>query len=127
MNLRPASLQGRLLVAVLGLVAVVWVVAAGATWRDARHELDELLDGHLAQAAAVLVVQQLHEIEEGSAEHGLQAPSLHRYAPRVAFQVWHEGQLVMRSEIAPLAPIMGKRDDGSMMTCSALATKPVMR
>ena len=118
MRLRPASLQGRLLVAVLGLVAVVWVVAAGATWRDARHELDELLDGHLAQAAAVLVVQQLHEIEEGGAEHGLQAPSLHRYAPRVAFQVWHEGQLVMRSEIAPVAPMgpIGERQPQGFRT-----------
>jgi two-component system sensor histidine kinase QseC len=28
------------------------------TWLDVRHELDELLDGHLAQAAALLVVQQ---------------------------------------------------------------------
>ncbi len=34
-----------------------WRTAA-LTWLDVRHELDELLDGHLAQAAALLVVQQ---------------------------------------------------------------------
>jgi hypothetical protein len=33
-------------------------VAAVSTWFDVQHELDELLDGHLAQAAALLVVQQ---------------------------------------------------------------------
>ncbi len=107
MRLRPASLQGRLLGAVLGLVTLVWAAAALATWRDASHELDELLDGHLAQAAAVLIVQQMHEIEEGGSGHALEAPSLHRYAPRVAFQVWHEGTLVMRSAVAPVTP-MGK-------------------
>jgi hypothetical protein len=38
------------------------VAAAAMTWRDVRHELDELLDGHLAQAAALLVVQQASEV-----------------------------------------------------------------
>ncbi|MES1162681.1 MAG: two-component sensor histidine kinase, partial [Rhizobacter sp.] len=57
----PRSLQRRLLWLVLGMVALSWCVAALATWLDTRHELDELLDGHLAQAAALLVVQQLHD------------------------------------------------------------------
>ena len=51
---RAKSLQTRLLVWVLGLVTLVWLGAAALTWVDARHELDELLDGHLAQAAALL-------------------------------------------------------------------------
>ncbi|NBW49711.1 MAG: two-component sensor histidine kinase, partial [Betaproteobacteria bacterium] len=41
-------------------VALVWLAAAAWTWVDARHELDELLDSHLTQAAALLVVQQSH-------------------------------------------------------------------
>jgi two-component system sensor histidine kinase QseC len=98
-------LQGRLLAAVLGLVGVVWVLTAGKTWRDAQHELDELLDGHLAQAAALLVVQQVHEIEEAETEQGVSAPSLHRYAPKAAFQVWHAGRLVVRSDVAPATPM----------------------
>ena len=48
----PRSLQGRLLVMVIGLVAGVWLVTAVLTWFDVRHELDELLDSHLAQAAS---------------------------------------------------------------------------
>ena len=57
---RRRSLQGQLLASVLGLVVLVWLVTVAATWFDARHELDELLDSHLAQAAALLVVQQTH-------------------------------------------------------------------
>ena len=100
----PQSMQGRLLVLVLGLVVGVWLATAVMTWFDVRHELDELLDSHLAQAAALLVVQQAGEIED---EHeAVDAPSLHRYAPKVAFQVFHDGRLAMRSSNAPLAPMI---------------------
>ena len=44
----PRSLQGRLLLLVVGLVVGVWLATATLTWIDVRHELDELLDGHLA-------------------------------------------------------------------------------
>ena len=91
---RPGSLQARLLALVLGLVTLVWLGAAVITWLDARHELDELLDGHLAQAAAQLVVQSANA--DGDEDDGLaDAPSLHRYAPRVAFQVFRQGKLVI--------------------------------
>jgi len=99
----PRSLQGRLLALVLGLVAGVWVATALLTWRDVRHELDELLDSHLAQAAALLVAQQAGEIEDD--DHGIDAPLLHRYAPKVAFQVFHEGRLALRSSNAPALPM----------------------
>lgn len=97
------SLQRRLLAGVVGLVAAVWLGMAVLTWFDARHELDELLDSHLAQAAALLVAQQLPEVEEEAG--GIDTPILHRYAPRVSFQVWHEGRLVLRSTNAPSEPL----------------------
>lgn len=100
---RPHSLQGRLLAWVLGMVVVVWLSSSVTTWFDARHELEELLDGHLAQAAALLVVQQSGEVEDD--RHDLDAPTLHRYAPKVAFQVFHEGRLAQRSANAPAAPM----------------------
>lgn len=105
MQSRPYSLQRRLLSLVLGLVASVWLATAVLTWFDARHELDELLDGHLAQAAAILVVQQADEMDEE--HHNVDAPSLHRYAPKVAFQVFYAGRLVTRSANAPLTPLTG--------------------
>lgn len=110
MSLRPTSLQGRLLALVTGVVAVVWMATAVITWFDARHELDELLDSHLTQAAALLVVQQSHELEEDHESDEVDAPVLHRYAPKVAFQVYHEGRLVLRSANAPEWPLSPLKD-----------------
>ncbi|HEY0886585.1 MAG TPA: sensor histidine kinase N-terminal domain-containing protein, partial [Ramlibacter sp.] len=104
---KPASLQGRLVALVLGMVLLVWAAAAALTWLDARHELDELLDSHLAQAAALLVVQQADLDDDGL----LDAPTLHRYAPKVAFLVFHDGELVLRSANAPAWPAVGAGKD----------------
>ncbi|ABD68256.1 periplasmic sensor signal transduction histidine kinase [Rhodoferax ferrireducens T118] len=101
---RLKSLQARLLAPLLGLLTVVWLGAAVMIWFDASHELDELLDGHLAQAAALLIMQQAHAHEADSVED---APSLHKYAPKVVFQVFHEGRLVLSSANAGTAPIAG--------------------
>lgn len=112
MTPRSPSLQGQLLAWVLGLVVLVWLLTAAVTWFDARHELDELLDSHLAQAAALLVVQQSHEFGDEDREVD-DTPTLHRYAPKAAFQVFHEGRLTLRSANAPMAamfePVDGNR------------------
>jgi two-component system sensor histidine kinase QseC len=92
---------------VLGLVALVWLAVAVRIWIDVRHELGELLDGHLAQAAALLVAQQAREIDD---DHAVEAPALHRYAPKVAFQVFHEGRLALRSAGAPAEPMVASND-----------------
>jgi two-component system sensor histidine kinase QseC len=104
---RPASLQSRLLLALLSLLTLVWLGAAMMISNEVSHELDELLDGHLAQAAALLVVQQAHPGEDDVED----APSLHKYAPKVAFQVFHDGRLVMRSANATATP-MSARSEG---------------
>jgi two-component system sensor histidine kinase QseC len=104
----PRSLQGRLLAGLLGAVVLVWLAAAAATWKDAAHELDELLDSHLAQAAALLVVRAAGDLDDDDAPLP-EAPLLHRYAPRVAFQVWHDGRLALRSANAPLQPMLAPR------------------
>lgn len=105
MTRRARSLQARLLVPVLGLVAVVWLIIAAATWFDVRHEIDELLDGHLAQAAALLVVNQSFE-REGAQARTAEAPVLHRYARKAAFQVFRDGRLERRSANAPATPML---------------------
>jgi two-component system, OmpR family, sensor histidine kinase QseC len=102
----PRSLQGRLLVLVLGAVALVWWSAAVTIWFDARRDLDELLDGHLAQAAALLIAQQVHNEGDGHEDREFDAaPPPTRYGTPVAFQVWHEGRLVLRSPGAPSDPL----------------------
>jgi two-component system sensor histidine kinase QseC len=101
--MRSRSLQTRLLASVLGLMCLIWLVSAAMIWVDTRHELDELLDGHLAQAAALLVAQQSQA--EGDHDDPSDSPPTHKYAPRVAFQVFHNDELTMRSSNAPMAPL----------------------
>ena len=89
------SLQQRLITRTLGGVLVVWVATAAFVWFEAQHEVDELLDAHLAQSAALLVVQQNATPDDD--EPLLDAPTLHKYAHRVAYQVFDENRLVMHS------------------------------
>lgn len=101
--IQARSLQGRLLVLVIGVVVGVWLIAALFIWRDAHKELDELLDSHLAQAAALLVVQQTQSIDDDDA---IDWRVPHPYAPKVVFQIFHEGQAVVRSASAPTEPMI---------------------
>lgn len=93
------SLQNRLLASLLGVTALAWFAVLGLTWYETDHELNELLDAHLAQTASFLVTQ----VGDGHEDHEdfTTAPTLHKYQPRVAFQIWHENQILARSEKAP--------------------------
>ena len=101
------SLQQRLITRTLGGVLVVWVATAAFVWFEAQHEVDELLDAHLAQSAALLVVQQNATPDDD--EPLLDAPTLHKYAHRVAYQVFDEGRLVMHSPNVAHTPMAQHR------------------
>lgn len=111
--LRLHSVKLRLLAYLSAGVVLVWLAAAVWTWLDARHEVDELLDSHLAQAAALLVVQQAHVDDDD--DHA-EAPVFHKYAPRVAFQVFHGGVLLTRSGNAGTTPMSGETQGFSTVT-----------
>ncbi|HDR9201505.1 TPA: sensor histidine kinase N-terminal domain-containing protein [Burkholderia vietnamiensis] len=103
--LLPArSLHGRLLTLVPAVVLGVWLATLMLTWLDAQREIDRLLDGHLAQAAALLVAQQARGPDDD--DTAIDAPMLHPYGPRVAFQVFHDGRLGLHSENAPSQPMV---------------------
>jgi len=97
------SIKRRLLVVLLLVTLLAWGVALVFSYRDTRHELDELLDGHLAQSASLLIAQVGHEADDLDTER---APQLHRYSRNVAFQVWEQGRkLVLHSASAPNTPL----------------------
>lgn len=99
-----ASLKKTLLLTVLSIIALVWIASAALTYLDARQELDEVLDAHLAQAASLLDAQAPHELYEVDTEH---APQLHKYSRRVAFQIWGyaDKKLSLHSINAPDEPL----------------------
>jgi two-component system sensor histidine kinase QseC len=103
------ALQTRLLTWVLGAVGVVWAGVIFATWSDAEHEIGELLDAHLSQAAALLVSQPLDDLSD-LARH--ETPVLHEYQPKVVLQVWHLDELVVRSATAPMQALAQHQQRG---------------
>lgn len=105
--MRPHSLKKRLTVLALLTVAVVWFSASAITYFNARHEIDEVLDGHLAQQAALLAAQATHELNELEDDH---VHLLHKYSRRVAFQIWDAGgRLRLHSENADRQPLAKQR------------------
>ena len=97
------SLRLRLIAGVLALVTAIWLAVALAAWFETRHETEEILDAHLAQAGALLAAFVGKEADE-LGEH---LPA-HRYLRKVTFQVWEKGgKLAVHSANAPdhrLAP-----------------------
>jgi two-component system sensor histidine kinase QseC len=119
------SLQQGLQWRVIGAVVALWFAVATLAWYALNEEVDDLLDGHLAQGMALLMALQVqdHEFDEMlSVDHLVEpepthagAPTwsgsaaaelaLHRYATKAVFQVWYQGQLLLRSPDAPNEPL----------------------
>ena len=113
---RQRSVRRQLLVLLLTAVSIAWIIAATVSFRDARHEVAEVLDAHLAQTASLISVQQDGDEDENEVdtEH---APVLHRYGRRVMFQVWRNGTtLGLHSQHAPDTPLSTVRDGFSDVT-----------
>jgi len=113
---RQRSVRRQLLVLLLTAVSIAWIIAATVSFRDARHEVAEVLDAHLAQTASLISVPQDGDEDENEVdtEH---APVLHRYGRRVMFQVWRNGTtLGLHSQHAPDTPLSTVRDGFSDVT-----------
>lgn len=96
-----SSLHARLIFILLSISIYVWLAAAALTTFDTRHELDDLLDSHLSLVASTL----LAGVTANGADHEVDAPTLHRMAPKVAFQVFVNQSLTVHSMNAPHAPL----------------------
>ena len=113
---RRRSVRRHLLVLLLSAVSGAWVVAASVSYRDARHEVSEVLDAHLAQTASLISVQREGD-ENRDAVDTAHAPVLHRYGRRVMFQVWEEGTVLgLHSQHAPNTPLAPNTDGFSDAT-----------
>ena len=97
------SLRRRLLGLLLGGVAAAWLATMAFSYIDAHHEVDELFDAQLAQAAQTLLALAGHDEGEDIEDLGDVA---HKYQRRLQFQIWRgDGKLVVRSNNAPETPL----------------------
>lgn len=93
------SLRRRLLGLLLGGVSVCWLVTLAFSYLDAQHEIDELFDAQLVQAAQTLLALAGDAESEEIAELGNLG---HKYQKRLRFQVWDgQGRLLLRSARTP--------------------------
>lgn len=103
------SLKRRVVLLCSVALSVIWIGTLALSYRDARREVLQLFDAHLAQAASLLAAQSGVELDEIDTDH---APDLHKYARSVSFQIWHEGKrLGLHSANAP-AEALGTREEG---------------
>ncbi|MBL8429458.1 MAG: sensor histidine kinase N-terminal domain-containing protein [Dechloromonas sp.] len=97
------SLRRRLLGLLLGGVAAAWLATMVFSYIDAHHEVDELFDAQLAQAAQTLLALASHA--EGEDIEDLDNVA-HKYQRRLQCQIWRaDGKLIVRSSNAPETPL----------------------
>ena len=97
------SLRRRLLGLLLGGVAAAWLVTMVFSYIDAHHEVDELFDAQLAQAAQTLLALASHDEGDDISDLG---DAAHKYQRRLRCQIWRaDGKLLMRSNNAPPTPL----------------------
>ena len=98
------SIRSRLLAWLLMLFGAIWVLVTLVTYLEARHEVEELFDAQLAQSAAVLAEIGLSSLDtRGSSLE--QAVYGHPYEKKIAFQIWSNASLLLRSLNAPARPL----------------------
>lgn len=104
------SLRRRLLGLLLGGVAAAWLATMVFSYVDTHHEVDELFDAQLAQAAQTLLALASHDEGEDIEDLG---EATHKYQRRLRFQVWNNaGKLLMRSNNAPETPLTNEEGFG---------------
>ncbi|MBI4756654.1 MAG: sensor histidine kinase N-terminal domain-containing protein [Betaproteobacteria bacterium] len=100
------SLRRRLLVLALGGTLFCWVAVALFSYEEAHHEIDELFDAQLAQAAQTLLAVATVEEDMDDDMAGEVAGSAHEYQRNLRFQLWdRSGRLLLRSANAPSTPM----------------------
>lgn len=96
------SIQSRLLLLSLLSVILVAMATAWMAYREAEHEVDELIDAQLVQYARIMLA-----LAHAGDDDEVEPPHIdgHRYASQVIFQIWQvddaEQKLLLRSPEAP--------------------------
>lgn len=101
---RRISIRKRLLLSLIGLIAITWLGIFILVNRDATHELEEIYDASLAQNARILFGLLRQEIKEGEVEMlrniELSDNFQHPYELNIAFAA-NLGRLILQSKDAP--------------------------
>ena len=111
------SIRNRILIWVFLLFLIIWAGISYATFYQSSHEVEELFDSELAQAAGVLIqISTTLNLKHSSIEPKLQKDIYgHRYEKKIAFQIFSNNKLILYSANAP-STIMSKENGFSDKT-----------
>ena len=104
------SLRRRLLRAVLLAALLSFTLSGVLTYREAQHEAEEMMDGHLAQSARLLLAlvrdNESHLSDLATRLATVRSDQRNLYEPPLEFQIGRaDGSLLLRSERAPRASL----------------------
>lgn len=98
------SIRRRLLVIFLALFIITWMSVTIAVYNEARHETEELFDAQLSQLAGLLG-ELADSFTDTTPDINTMQRSVygHKYERHVAFQIWKNDNLVIRTKNASTA------------------------
>ncbi len=105
-----SSLRLRLVLLLSIGLGIAWLVAAWFTHAESRHEINRLFDAQLAQSAQVLLGTTRHELHERIERGDDEIPVSHEYEQKLAFQIWDESDLLLRSTAAPVTAMASDKE-----------------
>lgn len=121
------SLRLRLILLLSVGLGIAWLVAAWFTHIESREEINRLFDAQLAQSAQVLLGTTRHDLHE-RVEHGEDEVTVsHEYEQKLAFQIWDETDLLVRSATAPAIALAADKEGFSETTLSGQAWRVFTR
>ena len=109
---RARSLRWRLVRSMTIATLLVWALAAALSYRQARQEIQELMDGQIAKSARLLLAQvgnnESHLANLASNMAALRGVRSRRNELTLEFQLGRaDGTLLARSQNAPATPLSG--------------------
>jgi two-component system sensor histidine kinase QseC len=101
------SIRNQLLFVLTVVLTIAWALITVITYLESQHEVEEVFDSQMAQSAAVLSqFSTLSLLGKTTKDHRLEKEMYgHRYEKKLSFQIWENGQLILRSANAPVTPM----------------------
>jgi two-component system sensor histidine kinase QseC len=98
------------MVTLLALFSATWLLVSAIAFNSTRHEVDELFDANLSQAAAMIASLIGMQMDSEVRDNVVLTQQVygHSYERKISFQIWQKDQLLLRSRSAPLLPMAAR-------------------
>ncbi len=105
--MKPRSLKKQILIGILAPLVVSLGFLLYESYKHTVHEIDEIFDAQLAQTARMIAHFTQANIDSGEQPTSTFpiAGRRHKYERQIAYQIWFNGSLALKSDSAPDTPL----------------------